>query len=287
MPGFEVLSTEMIDGEWHVGIATPRDLVGCAECGAVARVKDRRTVTVRDLPAAGVPVVLKWRKRIFECRYALCPTKTWTEQHPAIASRAVLTDRARQWAFEQVGRHDRAVAPVAAVLGVAWNTIMCQVKLRGNPLVDDPRRLDGVSAVGVDETAFLRSCSTHPTLYATGLAAQLPKAVRVLDAFHVVKLALTCIDEVRRRTQQDTLGHRGHAQDPLFRTRRLLRRRADRLTVKQRARLLAALLAGDPNDEVTAAWDVAQDLMTAYANPDRVAGKAAAEQLITTARTCP
>src|SRR6478672_501321 len=132
MPGFEVLSTEMIDGEWHVGIATPRDLVGCAECGAVARVKDRRTVTVRDLPAAGVPVVIRWRKRIFECRYALCPTKTWTEQHPAIASRAVLTDRARQWAFEQVGRHDRAVAPVAAVLGVAWNTIMCQVKLRGN-----------------------------------------------------------------------------------------------------------------------------------------------------------
>ncbi len=56
MPGFEVLSTEMVDGEWHVGIETPRDLVGCGECGAVARVKDRRTVTVRDLPAAGVPV---------------------------------------------------------------------------------------------------------------------------------------------------------------------------------------------------------------------------------------
>jgi transposase len=82
MPGFEVLSTEMIDGEWHISIATPRDLVGCAECGAVALVKDRRTVTVRDLPAAGVPVVIRWRKRIFECRYALCPNKTWTEQHP-------------------------------------------------------------------------------------------------------------------------------------------------------------------------------------------------------------
>ena len=340
MPGFEVLLTEMVDGEWYVGIETPRDLVGCDECGAVARVKDRRTVTVRDLPAAGVPVVIRWRKRIFECRYPLCPTKTWTEQHSAIASRAVLTERARQWAFEQVGRHDRAVAPVAVGLGVAWNTIMRQVQFRGKPLVDDPRRLDGVSAVGVDETAFLRACSTHPTLYATGiadltpgrparlldvvegrsgsvlagwlgardehfraqivtasldpfrgyataLAAQLPKAVRVLDAFHVVKLALTCVDEVRCRTQQDTLGHRGHTQDPLFRTRRLLRRRADRLTTKQRARLLASLLAGDPNDEVTAAWVVAQDLMAAYANLDRVAGKAAAEKLITTARTCP
>jgi transposase len=197
-----------------------------------------------------------------------------------------------------------------------------------------------VSAVGVDETAFLRACRTHPTLYSTGiadltpgrparlldvvqggsgtvlagwlgsrdedfrgqivtasldpfrgyataLATQLPQAVRVLDPFHVVELALTCVDEVRRRTQQDTVGHRGHAQDPLFRTRRLLRRRADRLTTKQRAKLLAALLAGDPNDEVTAAWIVAQDLMAAYANPDRAAGKAAAEKVITTARSCP
>ncbi len=122
MPGFDVLWTEMVDGEWHVGIQTPRDLEGCDECGAVARVKDRRTVTVRDLPAAGVPVVIRWRKRIFECRYALCPNKTWTEQNPAIASRAVLTDRTRQWGFEQVGRHDRAVAPVAAELGVGWHT---------------------------------------------------------------------------------------------------------------------------------------------------------------------
>ena len=182
MPGFEVCSTEMVDGEWYVGIETLRDLVGCGECGAVARVKDRRTVTVRDLPAAGVPVVIRWRKRIFECRYALCPTKTWTERHPAIASRAVLTERARQWGFEQIGRHDRAVAPVAAQLGVGWHTIMRQVTERGKPLVDDPKRLDGVSAVGVDETAFLRACRTHPTLYATGIADLTPgRPARLLD----------------------------------------------------------------------------------------------------------
>ena len=48
-----------------------------------------------------------------------------------MASRAVLTDWARQWAFEQVGCHDRAVAPVAAALGIAWHTIMTQVKMVG------------------------------------------------------------------------------------------------------------------------------------------------------------
>ena len=97
--------------------------------------------------------------------------------------------------------------------------------------------------------------------YATALAAQLPDAVRVLDPFHVVKLGLTSVDEVRRRVQQDTLGHRGHAHDPLFDIRRLLRRRRDRLA--EGPRLHAGLVAGDPTGEVTAAWIVAQDLMAA------------------------
>ena len=55
-----------------------------------------------------------------------------------MASRAVLTERARQWAFEQVGFHDRAVARVAAQLGVAWHTIMTQVIERGAPLIGRP-----------------------------------------------------------------------------------------------------------------------------------------------------
>ncbi len=173
LPGFRVLHAEKVGGEWHVG-GDASGSGGCAVCGAVARVKDRRTVTVRDLPIADTPVMLRWRKRVFECRYALCEKNTWTEEHDAIAPRAVLTERARQWAFEQVGFHDRAVARVAAQLGVAWHTIMTQVIERGAPLVDDPNRLDGVSAIGVDETSFLRATGTHPTLYATGVADLTP-----------------------------------------------------------------------------------------------------------------
>ena len=95
-------------------------------------------VTVRDRPAASVPVLLRWRKRTFNCRHVLCPNKSWTEQHDAIAPRAVLTERARQWAFEQVAHHDRAVTAVAADLGVAWHTVMTQVIQRGTPLLEDP-----------------------------------------------------------------------------------------------------------------------------------------------------
>ena len=52
---------------------------------------------------------------------------------------------------------------------------------------------------------------------------QLQDATSVLDAFHIVKLAGDPLDEVRRRVQQDTLGHRGRKGDPLYQIRNLLR----------------------------------------------------------------
>src|SRR5690606_12251313 len=60
------------------------------------------------------------------------------------------------------------------------------------------------------------------------------------------KLRMKVVDEVRRRVQQDTLHRRGHKGDPLYEIRRLLRRRADRLTPGAIARLDTALAAGDP-----------------------------------------
>ena len=63
-------------------------------------------------------------------------------------------------------------------------------------------------------------------------------------------LGLDAVDQVRRRVQQDTLGHRGHASDPLFRIRRLLRRGHDHHTTRSWARMLAGLAAGDHDEEV-------------------------------------
>ena len=123
--------------------------------------------------------------------------------------------------------------------------------------------------------------------YATALGDQLPAATRVLDPFHVCKLALTALDDVRRRVQHDTLNRRGHKQDPLYRARRLLRRRADRLGDRAWQRLEARLTDGDPNGEVTAAWSIAQDLMAAYAAGDTATGRARAEQVIDHAMSCP
>lgn len=74
----------------------------------------------------------------------------------------------------------------------------------------------------------------------------LPAAVQVADPFHLVKLANQCLDEVRRRVQNETLGHRGHKADPLYRSRRLLTIADERLDDDGRSRLLGLLDAGDP-----------------------------------------
>jgi len=96
LDGFVVLAAADAGGELELLVQTSADLVGCPECGAVARAKDRRPVWVRDLPAAGRPVVICWVKRVWSCPQSLCETRTWTEQHGAIAPRACLTERAHR-----------------------------------------------------------------------------------------------------------------------------------------------------------------------------------------------
>ena len=67
-------------------------------------------------------------------------------------------------------------------------------------------------------------------------------------------LANRCVDAVRRRVQNETLGHRGRKDDPLYRIRKLLLTGSERLNERGRDRILLSLRTGDPNDEVVGAW---------------------------------
>jgi hypothetical protein len=184
-------------------------------------------------------------KRVWQCRHERCPKRTWTRHrrpHPRTAGAAARPG----------GGPDRHRA----------------ADLAGRPAA----RRKQLTTAALDPFRG----------YATALADQLPAATRVLDPFHVCKLALDALDEIRRRVQQDTLGRR-HRDDPLYRARRLQRRRADRLTDRAWARLTARLTPGDPNGEVAAAWALAPDVMAAYAANDVTTGRAAAEQAIAAA----
>jgi transposase len=92
----------------------------------------------------------------------------------------------------------------------------------------------------------------------------LPDAIQVADPFHLVKLANQRLDEVRRRVQNETLGHRGRKHDPLYRSRRLLTKADERLDEHGRTRLLGLLDAGDPQGEVRMAWHAKETVRGIY-----------------------
>jgi transposase len=101
--------------------------------------------------------------------------------------------------------------------------------------------------------------------YASAPVAPLAHATVVVDHFHAIRLANVVVDQVRRRTQQATLGHRGRKRDPLYRIRKLLLTAAEQLTARGRARLRAGLSTGDPTGEVAAAWQGKELLRAVYA----------------------
>jgi transposase len=92
----------------------------------------------------------------------------------------------------------------------------------------------------------------------------LPHATQVADPFHVVRVANERLDEVRRRVQNETLGHRGRKSDPLYRTRRLLVMADERLTDVSRDRRRGLLAAGDPRGHVADAWQAKEAVREIY-----------------------
>lgn len=103
-----------------------------------------------------------------------------TETSSAIAGRASMTERARAEACRRVGQEGHSVAQVASAFGVGWATVMRAVRDHGPPLVEDPLRLADVTALGVDETAFLAANRRHATTFVTGIV-DLSGAPRLLD----------------------------------------------------------------------------------------------------------
>ena len=75
----------------------------------------------------------------------------------------------------------------------------------------------------------------------------------------MIRLANNSIDETRR-VQNETLGHRGRKDDPLYRVRRLLISAHERLSEHADAKLRGLLTAGDPKGEVRLAWHAKETL---------------------------
>jgi transposase len=150
--GFVVLDVIEVGDELVVEVETTATVVGCSSCGTQARAKDRRWVTVRDAPAGGRPVLVRWHKRIWLCPDPDCDVATWTERADLAAPRRVLTSRAEQWAADRVAAIEGTPASIARGFGVSWSTVWAAVERIGRERVEDPNRVGEVSMVGFDET---------------------------------------------------------------------------------------------------------------------------------------
>jgi hypothetical protein len=127
LDGLIVGAHELIDGEWWLLVETTADVVGCPSCGARAIGHGRRLVHMRDVPISGRPTRLLFRERLWCCADPECEMRTWSETHPAIASRAALTQRGKEMICLRVGRGGHGVAAVAAEFGVGWHAAMAAV----------------------------------------------------------------------------------------------------------------------------------------------------------------
>ncbi|MHB8329454.1 MAG: ISL3 family transposase [Acidimicrobiales bacterium] len=145
--------------------------VRCPICGSRAQIKERPIVRYVDLPAYGNPMRLAWRKHRMRCRDDSCPRRSWVlADHRIAAKNCLLTTRAAKWATVQVGG-GRTVSEVAAELACDWHTVNDAVTTYGEALLEaDRKRLNRTTAIGLDETKFVRLGRTSHADYATTVA---------------------------------------------------------------------------------------------------------------------
>ena len=141
---------------------------------------------------------------------------------------------------------------------------------------------------GEDFRAGARIATLDPFQgYKNAIDDQLQDATSVLDAFHIVKLAGDALDEVRRRVQQDTTGHRGRKGDPLYQIGNLLRASRDRLTKRQQERLREAFTADEAHISVEVAYHCAQQVRDVFHQATPAHRRRLATHLMKRLPTCP
>jgi transposase len=145
--------------------------VRCPSCAERAQVKERPVVHYVDLPVYGVPMSLAWKKHRMRCVNPRCSKRSWVlSDHRIAAKNCLLTTRAAKWATVQVGG-GRTVSEVAAELSCDWHTVNEAVITYGEALLAaDRKRLNKTTAIGLDETSFVKLSSRNHTDYATTVA---------------------------------------------------------------------------------------------------------------------
>ena len=122
----------------------------CHRCGCQGLRRDTVTRELGHEPFGWRPTTLLVRIRRYYCTE--CGHVWRQDTTKAAEPRAKLSRRGLRWALEGIVCQHLAVARIAEVLGVTWNTANKAVLTEGRRvLIDDPHRFNAVKVIGVDE----------------------------------------------------------------------------------------------------------------------------------------
>jgi transposase len=134
-------------------VTTPR----CPRCAQSALVKERPVVAYSDLPFGGVPMTLRWKKHRLRCPNAAWAMGSFTlSDHRLAATGVMLTTRAAKWVVKEIAS-GQTVSHLARELGCSWDSVNTAMRVYGAALLAaDTKRLKETTAIGLDETLFVR-----------------------------------------------------------------------------------------------------------------------------------
>lgn len=264
-----------------------------------AEPKDRAHVFIRDLPISGRPTTLHWLKRRWRCRLCTTSWTESHPQIPPRARmttryRSYLAERARDQgnffsvakaegiSYDTVSRaHQLAAGSVRESRGRPEPKMLCIDEAsfkRGhdyNTVVSDRESRYVIEAVrgrdGIGLAAWIFSLDDDVRQgiqavsmdlwdpYHVVVSIMLPQALRIADKFHVVRLANTALNRVRKRLSGG--GKKVGIARQLFHSRHSLLRGAERSGPKDVARL-ARVFEAFPELEI--AWRLKELIRTLY-----------------------
>ena len=140
-------------------------------CGERAQVKERPVVHYVDLPVYGTAMSLSWKKHRLRCVEPDVPQKVLGARGSPDRGQELLVDHQGSQVGDGPSRGGRTVSEVAAELSCDWHTVNEAVITYGEALLAaDRKRLNRTTAIGLDETSFVKLCSRVTTDYATTVA---------------------------------------------------------------------------------------------------------------------
>ncbi|HEX5401686.1 MAG TPA: ISL3 family transposase [Pseudonocardiaceae bacterium] len=153
--GLTGLAVIRVDDTPHDGlvvhlITTNEQARTCPGCQVRAtRMKEWVTTRPRDLPVAGRPVDLRWRKRRWLCDQPGCHKRTFTEAVDEVPARARLTQRLRWAAGGAVADGGRTIVQSARDHGLSWPVVSAAFTAQATAVL--PEQPEPVAVLGIDE----------------------------------------------------------------------------------------------------------------------------------------